>query len=171
MSEPEDVRPLVLVVDDEIELCRRIARLLERGGYRALACFSVAEAEDLLATHDVSVLISDITMPVTSGLELLERVTQPDRPPIGVVMMTASTTLDGAASLGTRRPRLSDQTVPPQRAADQRLGSTPSDETRGGERLYRRSLEDELQERDRTSWRHLVGWQTYSSTGPVTHCC
>ncbi len=88
--------PLVLVVDDEIELCRRIARLLERGGYRAMACYSVEEAQQILLDEDVSVLISDVTMPGISGLELLEQVMQPGSPPLGVVMMTGFDDTDTA---------------------------------------------------------------------------
>ena len=89
--------PLVLVVDDEIELSRRVARLLERGGYRALACYSAGEALGLIAGGAIDVLVSDITMAEMDGLELLEAVMAPGRPPLAVVMMTGYDDTETAA--------------------------------------------------------------------------
>ncbi len=86
-ARPTTDDPLVLVVDDEVELCRRVARLLERGGYRTLVAFTAGEALAQLEDHPVDVVVSDIMLPDMNGLDLLEHLRH--RPcPIAVVMMT-----------------------------------------------------------------------------------
>jgi two-component system cell cycle sensor histidine kinase/response regulator CckA len=62
----------VLVVDDEPSVRRSTARLLERAGAEVL---EASCAEDALAYgrhegRDIDVLLSDIVMPQTSGIEL-----------------------------------------------------------------------------------------------------
>src|SRR5690606_25198352 len=62
----------VLLVDDEQLLCKSIAALLRKIGYRVSACTDPREALELLrrSPHDVDVLLTDLTMPELTGLEL-----------------------------------------------------------------------------------------------------
>jgi response regulator RpfG family c-di-GMP phosphodiesterase len=48
--------------------------VLRRGGYRILTAGSAAEGFEILATHDVQVILSDQRMPVMSGTAFLGRV-------------------------------------------------------------------------------------------------
>jgi diguanylate cyclase (GGDEF)-like protein/PAS domain S-box-containing protein len=64
----------ILLVDDEPSILAALRRLLRREGYNILAATSGAEALDLLATHEVGVVISDARMPTMSGAEFLGRV-------------------------------------------------------------------------------------------------
>ena len=68
-SLPERV---VLVVDDEDVLCQLTARILTDAGFRVIEAHSGAEAEALLDALDgmVQFVLSDITMPEMTGLEL-----------------------------------------------------------------------------------------------------
>ena len=66
----------LLLVDDEPNILNALTRLLRREGYTILACTSPLEAFDLLAKHDVQVVISDQRMPDMSGTEFLARVRQ-----------------------------------------------------------------------------------------------
>jgi diguanylate cyclase (GGDEF)-like protein len=67
-----DQRPCVLVVDDEPEITRSVAELLERD-CDVLTANSADEALALLERHEVAVVLTDQRMPGGSGAELLAR--------------------------------------------------------------------------------------------------
>ena len=68
-SLPERV---VLVVDDEEVACRITARVLMDAGFRVVEAHSGPEAMGLLSTLNgtVQLVVSDIAMPVMTGIEL-----------------------------------------------------------------------------------------------------
>jgi CheY-like chemotaxis protein len=82
-------KPTILVVDDEQNMLLTVQFLLEAAGYRLLAAASAAEAlqrlEGPAAFPDL--LITDIQMPGTTGLELLEALRRL-RPDLPVLVMT-----------------------------------------------------------------------------------
>jgi diguanylate cyclase (GGDEF)-like protein/PAS domain S-box-containing protein len=65
---------ILLLVDDEPGILSALKRLFRREGYILLAAANGVEALDLLAKHDVGVVISDARMPLMSGAELLGKV-------------------------------------------------------------------------------------------------
>jgi CheY-like chemotaxis protein len=67
-------RATVLVVDDEPELREIFALWLNREGYTILTAAHGAEALNLLTTHPVDALISDIRRPVMDGVALVRRI-------------------------------------------------------------------------------------------------
>lgn len=64
----------VLLVDDEPHILSALARLLRGSGYRILQTTTVSEAFELLAIHDVQVIISDQRMPLMKGTAFLSKV-------------------------------------------------------------------------------------------------
>ena len=66
----------VLLVDDDALLRDLASRMLERLGHEVVATASGAEALDILASRaaDISALITDLTMPGMSGMELIAEV-------------------------------------------------------------------------------------------------
>lgn len=70
----------LLVVDDEVNIQRALTRLLRTEGYRILCATSASEGMEILAQHDVQVIVSDQRMPGVSGTEFLSTVkrTHPD---------------------------------------------------------------------------------------------
>jgi CheY-like chemotaxis protein len=64
----------VLVVDDEPELREIFALWLGREGYTILTAGNGAEALQLLTTHAIDALISDIRMPIMDGVALVRRI-------------------------------------------------------------------------------------------------
>ena len=64
----------ILLIDDEPEQNDALASILEREGYRVLCAESADKGFDILALHDVQVIISDQRMPGTSGVEFFDRV-------------------------------------------------------------------------------------------------
>lgn len=70
----QDVAQTLLLLDDEENILRALARLLRRDGYRILMATRAQDAFELLAKHDVQVILSDQRMPEMSGTEFLSLV-------------------------------------------------------------------------------------------------
>jgi EAL domain-containing protein (putative c-di-GMP-specific phosphodiesterase class I)/ActR/RegA family two-component response regulator len=66
--------PTLLLVDDEEPVRASLVRLLRKEGYRILTAGSAAEGFELLASHDVGVVVADHRMPGMTGVEFLSRV-------------------------------------------------------------------------------------------------
>lgn len=69
-----DKVPSLLIVDDDESVLLALKRLLRREGYPLLTAGSGQEGLDLLATHNVAVVVSDQRMPNMSGAEFLGKV-------------------------------------------------------------------------------------------------
>ena len=82
----ENDRPWLLVVDDENEILNMLVRSL-RDDYHVLTAQNGPDALQLLAEHDVAVVITDQRMPLMSGLELLQE-TMRARPDARRILMT-----------------------------------------------------------------------------------
>lgn len=67
--------PLVLVVDDEPIIRFSVQRLLEHGGYRVLTAENGVEAMEILEERstEISLLLTDLNMPLMHGKELANR--------------------------------------------------------------------------------------------------
>ena len=63
---------VVLVVDDEPELCRALDKLLTRNGYRVLTAGDGEEALRRLRQEPVQLVLTDLVMPRMGGLDLLK---------------------------------------------------------------------------------------------------
>ena len=87
----------VWIVDDDRSIRWVLERALQQAGMEA-ACFDSGDAAlDELQRRSPDVLISDIRMPGTDGLELLSLV-QAAHPRLPVIIMTAHSDLDSAVS-------------------------------------------------------------------------
>ena len=73
LPQPADNRPSVLVVDDEADIVDLITAILEDEGYRVLHAYDGEEAYDLAVAWHPDLVISDVTMPRMSGLQLVDR--------------------------------------------------------------------------------------------------
>jgi len=91
----EDSRPFVLVVDDEPLLLRSLRRILESGGYRTVLAESPEIAEPMLSDPMLGVVLADVLLGPSSGLEILERVKR-ERPEVEVIMMTGHASIENA---------------------------------------------------------------------------
>lgn len=74
LASDDDARPTVLLVDDEPNVVRALARALRRDGYRILTADGAAAAFEVLAQHEVQVILSDQRMPQMCGTEFLSEV-------------------------------------------------------------------------------------------------
>ena len=85
----------VLVVDDERETCELLEMALSRQGMQVTTCTTAADALEKIASRDFDVVLTDLSMPETSGLEVCERVIAL-RPDVPVVLITGHATLETA---------------------------------------------------------------------------
>ncbi len=78
----------ILVVDADEAVCRLIGRVLTNAGHYCDLAFSADQAIQQLERMDYQLILSDISMPDLSGLDLLTQVQQRN-PDIPFVMMTS----------------------------------------------------------------------------------
>jgi len=64
----------ILIVDDDDGVREMLADFFEVLGFRSIVACNGREALDILDKHQVSLVISDIKMPVMDGIEMLRRI-------------------------------------------------------------------------------------------------
>src|SRR5262245_21419716 len=82
----------VLVVDDDAPLGAVLVSLLVQAGWSALHVLSATDAVDAIGGESFDVVLTDLRMPGTDGLELLRELKH-KTPEIPVVMLTAHGTV------------------------------------------------------------------------------
>ncbi|MEN1758928.1 response regulator transcription factor [Anoxynatronum sibiricum] len=83
----------ILVAEDDKNLQKLMAAVLKQNGYEVLCARDGREALDLLDTHHVDLIISDIMMPEMNGYELTSSLRRADYQ-LPILMVTAKDTLD-----------------------------------------------------------------------------
>jgi DNA-binding response OmpR family regulator len=84
-----------MVVDDEPSICRNVKKILSSADMVVTSATSAREALEQLAQRKFDMVISDIIMPETNGLELLKKV-KSNWPQTKALMMTAYASTDTA---------------------------------------------------------------------------
>ncbi|MEM9587195.1 MAG: sigma-54 dependent transcriptional regulator [Planctomycetota bacterium] len=85
----------VLIVDDERAMCELIETSLQLRGYQTQWCQSADAALGILKQQEIDVVLTDVKMPGTTGLQLCRQINEL-RPDVPVVVMTAFGTLETA---------------------------------------------------------------------------
>jgi two-component system, sensor histidine kinase and response regulator len=85
----------LLIVDDEARNVTALMQTLSRQGYATSGAHSAAEALDLLRAQPFDLLLTDLMMPQTNGIELLRQALAIDSHIVGV-LMTGQGTIDTA---------------------------------------------------------------------------
>ena len=91
---PTNVSPRILIVDDEVEITEILADLLSED-YECLRAASAEEALARLTESEFELVISDITMPGMSGLDMIPHVKELS-PDTVVVMISGMQTVESA---------------------------------------------------------------------------
>ena len=95
MTEQRTAR--ILVVDDEDTIRRTLAALLQRRGYAVTVAASGAEALMLIEQQAFDLLLLDLVMPGSSGLEVA-RLARTIQPTAAILILTGSSEIAGAPS-------------------------------------------------------------------------
>ncbi|MGA9116658.1 MAG: response regulator [Bacteroidota bacterium] len=85
----------ILVVDDEENVCRSVRRILNRQGYAVTDVQSADEAVKEIKQSAFDLVITDLMMPNTSGMELLQIIRE-HYPELDVVMITGYASIETA---------------------------------------------------------------------------
>ena len=83
----------ILIAEDDQQLRRLFSTLLIRNGYRVLEAENGENALKIMETEHISLLITDVMMPVMSGYELVRMIRQLD-PNLPILMITAKDSID-----------------------------------------------------------------------------
>lgn len=85
----------ILVVDDEETICQSVEKILSRRGYKVDKALNADSAIKKINESSYDLVITDLMMPKTSGMELLE-IIRKHYPELEVVMITGYSSIDTA---------------------------------------------------------------------------
>lgn len=74
MTDSDDFRPVILVIDDEPTIRKSVGRVLERAGYRVRTAGTGDEAMALVRSEHFDAAICDLRLPGVSGVKLCEQI-------------------------------------------------------------------------------------------------
>ncbi|TNE80201.1 MAG: response regulator transcription factor [Bacteroidetes bacterium] len=80
----------ILVADDEALITKTIKFRLQREGYEILTASDGKEAMELLDKEHVDLVVTDLLMPVHSGLEIIQKVKGTMQQKIPVIVLSAA---------------------------------------------------------------------------------
>ena len=78
--------PLILVIDDEKDLCWILRKVLSEAGYRVRTARTGKEALQVCADEEVMVAIIDYRLPDTSGIKLFQQLNGTGRLKVGILI-------------------------------------------------------------------------------------
>jgi len=88
--DPLDARPLVLVVDDNVDIAVLVTIHVERLGCRVITAHDGAEALALVRERRPALVVLDVMMPLLNGYEVCKLVrTDPDTRETPIILLTA----------------------------------------------------------------------------------
>jgi DNA-binding NtrC family response regulator len=85
----------ILVIDDEIKICRLLAEQLKDAGHSATGSDNPLKAVKEIESNSPDIVITDLRMPELSGIDLLKRV-RTVSPATDVIIMTAYASIETA---------------------------------------------------------------------------
>ena len=83
----------ILIIDDEENLRKLIARVIELEGYTVLQAASIREGLKQLGKENIQVVISDVKLPDGNGVEFTAKIKQ-EHPSVEVIVLTAYGTIE-----------------------------------------------------------------------------
>ncbi len=98
----EKANRYVLIIDDTVIVRDLLHKVVKREGYRVLVARSAEEGLEIIQSHNIAAVISDITLPKMSGFDFLVAVKE-SHPRLPVILITGHTgefTRDDAISAG-----------------------------------------------------------------------
>jgi len=88
-------KPLIGIVDDERNIQATLVAILERRGYATVSAFTGRQGLQMIVEQHPDVVLLDLGLPDSEGLELLKTIRQ-DHPNLPVIVVTANDSLNNA---------------------------------------------------------------------------
>jgi len=80
----------ILIIEDEPDIRKNLEYNLSREGYSVLTAASIAEAEQLVYSNNLSLILLDLMLPDGSGLDLCKKMkSDPDVQNLPIIILTA----------------------------------------------------------------------------------
>ncbi len=90
----------ILIVEDDDDQREILRMVFNKEGYEVLVATNGSEAFNILTQNQISIIVSDIMMPVMNGLELVQKIkNDPNLSKTPVLMLTASSNPDHEVKL------------------------------------------------------------------------
>jgi len=90
--------PKILVVDDEVNICRTVEKILSKAGIRVRSALNGEEALSLLAAEAFDAVLTDLKMSRLGGMEVLRRAKELN-PRLPVIVMTGYASVSSAVEV------------------------------------------------------------------------
>jgi CheY-like chemotaxis protein len=92
----------ILIVDDDRQILRSLAKVLQGDGYRVVLAADGQEALQTLRSEDIDLVLLDLNLPLRNGWDTFERMTH-FNPLLPIIVITGSENqFDLAAAAGAR---------------------------------------------------------------------
>jgi DNA-binding NtrC family response regulator len=88
-------KPLIGIVDDERNIQATLVAILQRRGYEAVSAFTGRQGLQMIVENKPDVLLLDLGLPDSEGLELLQTIRE-EHPQLPVIVITANDSLNNA---------------------------------------------------------------------------
>jgi DNA-binding response OmpR family regulator len=86
----DEVRPIIVVADDDHDICGLIKMQLTRHGFQVFIADNGETALELIAAHKPAVALLDIMMPKLSGLEVARKIRDdPSNSTVSIMLISA----------------------------------------------------------------------------------
>ena len=95
MSEHDEYRPRILLIDDEDIALSNMSHVLQKEGYEVTACKDGESGLDAMRRERFDLVLTDLNMPGMGGLEVLSRIKRLDAD-MEVIVLTGNATLENA---------------------------------------------------------------------------
>ena len=95
---PLDMRPKILIIDDEADICRNCVRILKTDENDIDYALNGMDAVSLLEKKNHHIVITDLKMPRMGGMEILSRIKQ-DFPDTIVIVITGFASVSSAVEV------------------------------------------------------------------------
>ncbi len=88
---------LILIIEDERLLCKQLHKALTQEGYSVITSFEGWEGEKIVGTEHPDLVLLDLKLPDTNGIEVLKHLSKLEQSPT-TIMMTAHGSVEVAVS-------------------------------------------------------------------------
>jgi two-component system KDP operon response regulator KdpE len=85
MNDSSATLPLVLIIDDEPQICRLLRVCLERNGYEVIAAATGEDGIDQTISHQPDIILLDLGLPDIDGVAVLRRIREWSQIPIVIL--------------------------------------------------------------------------------------
>ncbi len=87
----------ILVIDDDTSFCVMLKTFLQKKGYEVTNAFTAKEAEDAIKNQVFDVVLTDIRLPDSDGIQILKSIKEVSKK-TQVILMTGYTDIKTAVS-------------------------------------------------------------------------